>query len=231
VNCPFTGAELEAYVLDLVDAPGADEIEAHIRSCCNCRDEIDWLRLEQASFSGRRTRTEANVDLWQAIEAEIGDSATRSQPTAKLAAPRHRVVWFGSGFAAATMAAAVLVLYLQVPQVSQPRLATTSTDAAVASVPTAAAKPDPAVLALDQAEADYSTAIDALEAEYIARRGVVNPAVAIAHDRTMRESRRIIGQARAEAGDNINARVRVLDAYSSHLRTVQAVVAELDPVS
>ncbi len=231
MNCPFTGEELEAYVLDLVDAPRADEIEAHTNSCSRCRDELDWLRLEQASFSGRRTRSTDDDALWSAIDARIDDRATSSEPTPIAERPtrHHRVVWFGSGFAAATMAAAVLVLYLQVPQVSQPHMVTTTADAAVASVPAAAAAP--ATLALDEAEVEYTTAIAALEAEYVARRGVVNPAIAIAHDRTMSESRRIIGQARAEAGDNVDARVRVLDAYSSHLRTVQAVVAELDPPS
>ena len=229
MTCPFTNEELEAYVLEPVDATRVDEIEAHTSSCSRCRDEVDWLRLEQASLAGRHTRSDSDNDdrLWQAIEARIGNvAAGDSAPSSTRLPARHRVVWFGSGFAAATMAAAVLVLYLQVPQVSQPRMAATRADAAVAIVP-AATNPDPAALALDQAEAEYTTAIAALEAEYVARRGVVNPAVAIAHDRTMSESRRIIGQARAEAGDNIDARVRVLDAYSSHLRTVQAVVAEL----
>ena len=82
--------------------------------------------------------------------------------------------------------------------------------------------------AVDEAEAAHLAAIAALEAVYLDRRDEFDPAVAAQYDDQFRKTRATIDGARQDAGDDIVARVQLLDAYSAHRRAIQSVVHGLE---
>jgi hypothetical protein len=237
MTCPFTPEELEAHLHGLLSAARAREVEDHVARCSACRDELDWLRLEQMAFAERK-EAGSPADLWNGIEERIaastsGDETARAGQRGTVVAlgRRQRAAWFGSGFAAAAMAAAVFFFYVRAPEVATPRptaeAPTAPTDAHPAAEAAAPAAEDPAMATLESAEAEYAQAISALEAEYARRRGQLPAEVAATHERAFEDGRQLIENARQDAGTDVEARMRVLDAYSSHLRTVQAVIADL----
>ncbi len=222
MSCDRDTAELEAYLLDRAGDRTAD-IEAHLERCSRCRDELDWLRLERQVVD---SRTPAGRDdtaaLWDGIAARL-DALPSTAPAPRVTV-RQRAAWFGSGFAAAAMAAAVMLLYVKAPTVTNPHPSAARPDATIAVTPPAPVDEKDPLVALDQAEAEYTEAIATLEAEYRAHRNRVTPAT----DHALAESRLLLGEARREAGDDIDARMKVLEAYASHLRTMQQVVTEIE---
>lgn len=238
MSCPFTHEELEDHANGRLEETRARELEAHVAGCSSCRDELDWLCLERMAFEERKAGSEdQTATLWAGIEerlsrepADIGTAGGRGPATAARLGRAQRAAWFGSGFAAAAMAAAVLMLYLRAPNVADPRPAVPAVDAgaAVRAAPVAPAPADPASAALDEAEAQYAKAIAALEADFTARRPELPDAVADAHAQAFEHSRELIDAARRDAGDDLDARMLVLDAYSAHLHTVQSAMSSLE---
>ena len=222
MSCDRDPAELETYLLGRAGDRAA-EIESHLESCPRCRDELDWLRLERQVVDSRTPpgRDDAAA-LWDGIAAQL-DAAAPAAPAPRVTV-RQRAAWFGSGFAAAAMAAAVMLLYVKAPTVTNPRPSADRPDAAIAVTPPAPVDSKDPLVALDRAEAEYTEAIDTLEAEYRAHRDRVTPAT----EHALAESRLLLGEARREAGDNIDARMKVLEAYASHLHTMQQVVTAIE---
>jgi len=237
MSCPFTHEELEDHADQRLPEPRAREVDAHAARCSDCRDELDWLRLERLAFDEREASGDGHTaELWSGIEARIEASAASgeagAEPQGKLLrlGGRQRVAWFGSGFAAAAMAASVLFFYVRAPQVAEPQPTQIATDAGAGEKITApvAVAESPATATLTKAEAQYTEAIAALEAEFAARRAELPAEVASAHEQTFEHSRHLISDARQHAGDDVDARMRVLDAYSTHLRAVQTAMTSLD---
>ena len=88
-------------------------------------------------------------------------------------------------------------------------------------------KPDPkALAALDRAEADYRDAAKVLEAEYARLRPGLDPKVAERWDETLTRAHTQLGEARAVAGEDVNARMQVLDGYAGYLRSLRNVIEQ-----
>jgi hypothetical protein len=237
MSCPFTHEELEDRANDQLPEPRAREVDAHVAGCSDCRDELDWLRLERLAFEERRASGEEHKEeLWRGIEQRLetaeadADSPDRSGQVVRLAG-RQRAAWFGSGFAAAAMAASVLFFYVRAPQVAEPRPVQAAADAGANQRPittVAAPSEEFGTAALTEAEAQYADAIGALEAEFAARRAELPDDLASAHEQAFEQGHSLIAAARKDAGDDVDARMRVLDAYSAHLRTVQTAMSSFD---
>jgi hypothetical protein len=244
MSCNFDRELLESLVLGELSDAHADEVEAHAAECESCADELSWLRLELEAFETRAradASEEAERDLmWDRISARIdgdeqgnrGEAPADPHPTSG----RRPVLYFLGGFAAATAAAAALILWLQVGNRADK---VNSTDPAVAVTPTKTNTPGKAnttsdeklaaaKAALTKAENEYQDAIAALEATYKARRDRLSPSKVEGYDRAMASSHTALVQARKAAGDDIDARMRVLNLYSSHLNTLQTVVSDSD---
>lgn len=236
MSCPFTHEELEDRACERLPEPRAHAIDEHVATCRDCRDELDWLRLERMAFEERQAAGgDTSASLWEGIAAELATEADEAQTRAgQRAAERagggRRVFWFGSGFAAAAMAAAVLLLYVRAPDVADPQPQASPVDAAIAErvvSPSPDVKPSP-VETLTEAESQYEQAISTLEAEFEARRADLPDDVAQAREQAFEHGRELIEAARREAGDDVDAHMLVLDAYSSHLRTVQAAMSSME---
>jgi hypothetical protein len=93
-------------------------------------------------------------------------------------------------------------------------------------------RPDPKTLAaLDRAEADYRDAARVLEAEYDRLRPVLDPKLAKRWDETLTRAHAQLGEARAVAGNDVNARMQVLDGYAGYLRSLRNVVQQTEEVT
>ncbi len=236
MSCPFTHEELEDRAHERLPKARAHAIDEHVASCRDCRDELDWLRLERMAFEERQAAGgDTSASLWEGIEAELANEADEAPARAdhrsvEQVGGGRRVLWFGSGFAAAAMAAAVLMLYVRAPNVADPQPQASPVDAAVAKhvvSPSPAVKPSP-VETLTEAESQYEQAISTLEAEFEARRTELPDEVAQAREQAFEHGRELIEAARKQAGDDVDAHMLVLDAYSSHLRTVQAAMSGME---
>jgi hypothetical protein len=80
--------------------------------------------------------------------------------------------------------------------------------------------------ALDRAETDYRDAAKVLETEYTRLRPALDPDLARRWDETLTRARTQLGESRAVAADDVNARMRVLDGYAGYLRSLRDVVQE-----
>jgi hypothetical protein len=219
--------------------PGA---QAHLRGCAVCARELAWLRAERLLVARRREgQGPLPVSLWQGVLSRISSQAgaagdassgavartSRSRTLAPWAAVR-RLRWapapvrrtpaaFALG-AAATAAAVVLALALRPPASGD---ATGSPNA----VALGDDLPDPAVArVLERAESDCRAAARVLETEYQAGRGNLDAATAGSWDRSLAAARSQLDSAHALAGNDVDARMRILDGYAAYLRSLRAVV-------
>ncbi|MGZ6144183.1 MAG: hypothetical protein ACXWLM_12650, partial [Myxococcales bacterium] len=145
---------------------------------------------------------------------------------ARLAKPRaHRPHWaWRASVAAAGLAAAAAMLLVILKPKPLP--------APVAPQPVARHqrddyRPDPkALAALDRAEADYKDAAKVLEAEYARLRPGLDAKLAQRWDETLTRAHAELGEARAVAGEDVNARMQVLDGYAGYLRSLRNVIEQ-----
>ncbi len=211
--------ELESVALGEPTALSAEEIATHVAQCGDCARELAWLRAEKALLARRPAAPTAH--LWPAVAA-------------RLRHPRRRARWAfrtGAAIGAAAAAAAVLVAVLRpappavVPGLPQPQQQ-------AARKPRPQVTIDPKTLAaLDRAEADYRNAAKVLEAEYDRLRPALDPDLARRWDETLTRARAQLGESRAVAADDVNARMRVLDGYAGYLRSLRDVVQESEEAS
>jgi hypothetical protein len=197
--------DLEALAIGQLGQPRAAEAEAHAAGCAECARELQWSRTEQALFSRRSVKP---VDsLWAGIAARIET-------------PRriHRPHWARrvALTAAATAAAAVLIVALRPQAPRAPDVTASESNNAIAD----------ALATLDKAEADYRRAASVLEAEYKSSRKNLDPELARRCDETLARARSGLGDARTMAAQDVNARIRVLDGYAGYLRSLRSVVQQ-----
>ncbi|MCA1829351.1 MAG: hypothetical protein ABR567_11135 [Myxococcales bacterium] len=185
---------------------GTPQALEHAASCDECGRELAWLKAERALMA-RRPQPSVN-HLWAGIERQIG-----RRP--------HRPHWaWRTAVAAAGLAAAASVLFV----VLKPAPPT------IVPQPIARrerVKPDAkALAALDRAEADYRDAAKVLEAEYARLRPGLDTKVAERWDETLTRAHTQLGEARAVAGEDVNARMQVLDGYAGYLRSLRNVIEQ-----
>lgn len=210
--------ELEA----LASGQGGSEGEAHVAECTECAREVSWLRAEQALLARRPAPPVAH--LWAGIEE-------------RLAKPRlFRPHWARRLLVGAASVAAAAALVLIFLRTRAPQIAAQQTPVPVASrtgpEKREEYRPDPKTLAaLDRAEADYRDAAKILEGEYDRLRPRLDPGLAKKWDETLTRAHTQLGEARAVAGDDVNARMQVLDGYAGYLRSLRNVVQQTEEVT
>ena len=214
------------------------EAAAHVAQCETCAREVAWLRAEKALVA--RRPAVAVAGLWEGVASRLQASglrlqAVRIEPEASVRGlSRRRVRWARRvGVAATGVAAAAAVVLFAL----RPKAVPVAAQAPVAGVwqaPVSAQaaqrddfRPDPkALAALDRAEADYRDAAKVLEAEYNRLRPQLDPALAKRWDETLSRAHTQLGEARVVAGDDVNARMQVLDGYAGYLRSLRNVVRQ-----
>jgi hypothetical protein len=230
--CPME--ELEALVGGELAADEAARVMAHVDECATCRDELVWLRAEAELMARRREREPEVADaLWPAIADRLAHpgapSATTTAATASAAAagaapvrPRRwgwgaRVAY--GGLLTAAAAAVVIATWPGQVHMLPPDLG---------HAPTAAVKkkvqPD---VALDAAEHEYIEAAKVLESEYQASRDRLPRSLAEQYDRMIQKTRTRVAEARAQAGNDVDGRMVVLDGYAEYLRSLQSIVSDI----
>lgn len=197
--------------------PDVEELEAgapqaleHARACVECARELAWLQTEKALMA---RRAQPSVDhLWAGVALRMAEKRV------------HRPHWaWRASVAAASLAAAAAVLL--VVYVKKPALPVTQTQPVAQKHEQY--RPDPkALAALDRAEADYQDAAKILEAEYARLRPGLDPKLAARWDETLTRAHTQLGEARAVAGNDVNARMQVLDGYAGYLRSLRNVIEQ-----
>jgi len=71
VSDELHGQELAAYAFDLLDAPGRARVEAHLRTCTECWEELAEYRAVIAVLPRVGLTERAPAGAWQTIEAGI----------------------------------------------------------------------------------------------------------------------------------------------------------------
>jgi hypothetical protein len=226
--------ELEALVAGKLEADERARLWAHVDECATCRDEVAWLRAEAELMARRRGREKDVPDaLWPAIADRLArpspPTSTTTAATASTAATATRPVrrrrWgWGArvaygGLLTAAAAAVVIATWPGQIHMLPPDLG---------HAPSAAVKkkvqPD---VALDQAEREYLDAAKVLEAEYQASRDRLPPSLAEQYDRMIKKTRTRVAEARAQAGNDVDGRMVVLDGYAEYLRSLQSIVSDI----
>ena len=201
--------DLESAALGELPRARMAEIEAHAASCAECARELSWVRAERALLARRPTPGTAH--LWAGVQA-------------RLRHPRLRPHWawrvsVAAGAAAGAAAIAFAVLQpapAPAPAPAQPQAARQQGQRAAIDRSTLAA--------LDRAEHDYRDAARVLEEEYGRLRPRLDPELARRWDETLTRARAQLGESRAVAADDVNARMQVLDGYAGYLRSLRDVV-------
>lgn len=199
--------DLEALALEELEPARAAAIAAHVEGCADCSHELSWLRAEKALLARRPTPETSH--LWASVAARITHPRRR---------PRWawRIAVAGAGIAAAAASVLVALHPAAAPVPAQ-------------QAPVARRQPRSAIdpktfAALDRAERDYGDAAKVLEEEYGRVRPHLDPELARRWDETLTRARAQLGESRAVAADDVNARMRVLDGYAGYLRALRDVV-------
>jgi hypothetical protein len=194
--------------IELLEADAPEALQ-HAAGCAECARELAWLEAERKLIARRPTPSTAH--LWAGVQARLSERRVR----------RPHWAWRAS-VAAAGLAAAAAVLLVIVKPAPQP-----APIAAPVVAHRAGYKPDPKVLAaLDRAEADYRDAAKVLEGEYARLRPELDPALAKRWDETLTRAHTQLGEARAVAGEDLNARMQLLDGYAGYLRSLRNVIEQ-----
>ncbi len=199
--------DLEALALGELEAGRADAIRAHADACAGCSRELSWLRAERALLARRPTPDTAH--LWAGVAARLRHPRRRPRWAWRLAVA-------GAGVAAA---AAVLLVALHPAPAPLP-----AQQAPIARRQARFAIDPKTLAALDRAERDYGDAAKVLEEEYGRLRPHLDPELARRWDETLTRARAQLGESRAVAAGDVNARMRVLDGYAGYLRALRDVV-------
>lgn len=227
MTCPFTAEQLEEAVFGDGELISRDAVEAHARECRLCGWELKWLDVEHRSFQARDRGDGAAVgldSLWQGIESAIAEREEVVRSSPRSLAPVRGWQMFAGGFAAAAVLATVLGSALEF---GAPAPLRAEHGAILAPAP-AALHNSPAIAVLREAEAQYRIAIAAVEAEFEMRKAILPGHTVAAYGLALRSSADAIARAHESAGDDVDAQMRVLDAYATHLDAVQVAVADLD---
>jgi hypothetical protein len=198
--------ELEALSMDELEPARAAAVEQHAAACAECGAELKLLRAERALMVKRAANAPPLYPhVWAGVEQRVGDGNIIS-----LASRRRSRPWTWLGAGAAVAAAAVLAVVVR-PGV---RRVDGAPDAAGVA---AAEEDDPtdaeASAALDRAERDYASAVSVLESKLDKKTAA-----------KLQPMRTRLADARAIAGGDVSARLRILTGYSAYLRSLQRAV-------
>lgn len=203
--------DLESLALGELLPERAAAIEAHAAACPSCSRELSWLRAERALLARRPAPPVGH--LWPAVHA-------------RLRHPRLRPHWAWRISVAAAGAAAAAAILLAVLRPSAPPMPVQQQQQQATRQPRRGAIDPKTLAALDRAEQDYRSAARVLEEEYSRLRPRLDPDLARRWDETLTRARTDLGETRAVAADDVNARMRVLDGYAGYLRSLRDVVRE-----
>jgi hypothetical protein len=203
--------ELEAVARGEIQGAAVIPIEAHVSGCADCARELAWLRAERELLARRPAPSTAH--LWPGVAA-------------RLRHPRRRPHWaWRVAVAAGAGAAAAAVLLVALRPRPAPVAPQQQAQVAPRERPPRAIDPK-TLAALDRAEADYRDAAKVLEAEYDRLRPRLDPELARRWDETLTRARAQLGESRAVAENDVNARMRVLDGYAGYLRSLRDVMQD-----
>jgi Putative zinc-finger len=219
---------LEELAHGRLSAEDAAQVTAHASGCAACTNELAWLRAERA-LALRQAKEEPPLspEIWKAVERRISPAAAASPGPATdrlwalsewFSRSAHLWSWRRAGLAAAVAmgAAAALVVVLRPPHQSP------AGPVAVARRPAA----DPSRV-LDGAEREYRQAIATLESELAGARPQGSRLVARWRS-DLALARNEVADARGAAGNDPDARLRVLDGYAAYLQSLQTVVLAVE---
>jgi len=180
MNCADAQERLDDYVDGELAGPELHEVELHIASCPACREEERELRELLAHAAALPREVAPPRDLWPALSAELG-AAPRVLPFV----PR-RVVY--SGLAAAAVVVMAIVVSRGGPGSERP------SGAALPIAIPAAARP---ASTLNEAEADYDRATNALLATLQDHRDRLAPETIQSVEQNLAVIDEALGQVRA----------------------------------
>lgn len=214
--------ELLALSRDELPADRAAEVEDHTTSCATCAGELAWLRAEAGLFA---RRVEAGKRLAPPPFSAVADRITVARERAE-SRRKGRRLWTFAGAGAGIAAAAVALLVL-VPR-GQPAATKPASEEIVEVADHDPKETDQVVVAVERAEKEYARAIDALEGAYDEQRAELPPEVAKMRDAEVRHLRRELDEIRGIAGDDMDGRLRALQATAAYVRSMQTIVLQED---
>jgi hypothetical protein len=214
--------DLLALSRDELPAERAAEVEDHATSCATCAGELAWLRAEAGLFA---RRAEAAKAVKPPPFAAIADRITVERERAE-AKKKRRKLWTFAGAGAGVAAAAVALLVL-IPR-GQPAATKPASEEIVEVKDDDPKETDQVVVAVERAEKEYARAIDALEGAYDEQRAELPPEVAKMRDAEVRRLRRELDEIRGLAGDDMDGRLRALQATAAYVRSMQTIVLQED---
>ncbi len=207
--------DLESLAFGELSPADAAAAGAHVAGCGECARELAWLRAERALIARRPSPSTAH--LWAGVRS-------------RLRHPRLRPHWAWRVSVGAAAAAAAAAIAFVVLRPAPAPVAPQRSPIAASQRPRGAIDPK-TLAALDRAEQDYRDAAKVLEDEYARLRPQLDPALARRWDETLTRARAQLGESRAVAADDVNARMRVLDGYAGYLRSLRDVVQESEEAS
>ncbi len=198
----------------------AAEVEDHAETCASCAHELRWLRTERALFRGQRAAPASHV--WQGIERRLVISLEERRSR------RQRWVQVGgAGTVLAAAASAVLFLWGRgTPLVNEPPEAQGLAQPAPTQADDRTVAPE-AFDTLEAAEAEVKNAITRLERVYTREKDNLDPEEVLRFEEELQGLKQLLSAEKATAKDDVWARRRVLRAYSTYMRTMQAMVLEV----
>jgi hypothetical protein len=229
--------DLEALVAGELAPERASSVMAHAAECGECGEELRWLRSER-ELMRRRVAREAmrpsQLDhLWSGVAARIDQAGGA---WAQSGWRRRLRAWRRPGSMSLAVAAAAALAFLGGRRAAErgahPHTTIAMSQPAARQVVTGVsartgAARDPQ-LVLDEAEAQWRAAADELQQRYVSYRAQLQPREAERLDRSLERTRRQIGEARALAGNDVQARVAVLDGYSDYVLSLHRLVSDLE---
>ncbi len=221
--------DLEALAAGELSPERAQAANAHAAGCVECAEELRWLRSERELMRRRAARAPLQPaelsDLWSGVEARLGERRPRR--------------WLRpASFAMTVAAAAVLAFFAgrraaehaqheRSPMALLPDAQNMQRSELVSVATHAGGKRDPR-LVLDEAETQWRAAADELEQRYLSYRAQLTPREAARLDQALSRTRRQIGEARALAGGDLQARAVALEGYSEYVQSLHALVSDLE---
>ncbi|MFP3905162.1 MAG: zf-HC2 domain-containing protein [Armatimonadota bacterium] len=125
MNCKNIQKRLSAYVVGDLDTQTREEIETHLRSCPDCRHELQVLRRTEELLQPIQM-TDPPAGMWEQIEGRLTPRPVRVRPTV----PTWRRM-LKPALAGVAIAAILLAVIVGMPLIMQP----TGTPAGVTEAP------------------------------------------------------------------------------------------------
>jgi hypothetical protein len=217
--------DLEALVEGGLSPEDASEINAHAAACAACGDELQWLRTEREMMRRRAARTPIQADqldsLWSGVEARLVQKPARPW-------------WRPASFATAVAVAAVMAFLAgrraaEKSRVHAPiEIAQAPAARHITPVSTRSGPENEPLRVLDEAEAEWRSAAVKLEKRFVEQRRHLGPTEAERLDDALARTRLSIAEARVLAGNDVHARVAVIDGYSAYVHSLHTLVSDLE---